>query len=176
MPRFRRYLEADRCYFVTTATYRRRPLFADPGLCRVLEGNLKFYRDRMKFGLHGYVIMPDHVHLMITPRQPATISDVMRNFKSYAAKEVRHVLAAPGPVWQSRFHDRVIRGEDQFHSALDYIHLNPVKARLVQSAISYEFSSCRFWEEGTGPIALDPPGGHGWGRDLREVGSSQVAG
>ena len=176
MPRFRRYLEADQCYFITTSTYRRRPLFADPRLCRILECNLKFYRDRMKFGLHGYVIMPDHMHLLITPRQPATISDIMRNFKSYAAKEMRRFLATTGPVWQSRFHDRVIRGEAQFHLALSYIHLNPVRAALVQSATGYEFSSCRFWEEGVGPIALDPPGGHGWGRDLQEDSSELVAG
>ena len=83
MAAFRRYLEAGQCYFVTTAAHLRQPLFADHRLCRILEGNLKFYRDRMKFSLHGYVIMPDHVHLLVTPRQTATISDVMRNFKSY---------------------------------------------------------------------------------------------
>ena len=168
MPGFRRYVEAAHCYFITTATYRRRPLFADPRLCRIVEGNLKFYRDRMKFLLHGYVIMPDHIHLLITPRQSGTISDIMRNFKSYAAKEMRHDLATVGPVWQRRFHDRAIRSEDQFFSALEYIHSNPVKARLVQSPACYQFSSWRFWEEGVGPIALDPPGGHGWGRDLQE--------
>jgi len=153
MPGFRRYVETDHCYFITTATYRRRPLFADRRLCRILEGNLRFYRDRMRFGLHGYVIMPDHVHLLVTPQQTETISDIMRNFKSYTAREIREAVHVQGPIWQRRFHDRAIRSEDQFLSALEYIHLNPVKARLVQSAVAYEFSSCRFLEEGAGRLS-----------------------
>jgi len=175
LPRFRRYAEGEQCYFVTSGTHERRPLFRDPRLCLILLENLRFYHERMNFGLHGYVIMPDHIHLLITPREGSSISDIMRNLKSYAVREMRHALGIDGPVWQRRFYDRVIRNEEQFRSALDYIHLNPVKARLVQSASGYEFSSCRFWEEGLGPIALDPPGGYGWGRDLQEDGFVWVA-
>jgi putative transposase len=171
MPRFRRFTEGDYCYFVTTSIQDPLPLLRDARLCQILRKNLQFYRDRMKFGLHGYVIMPDHVHLLITPRQPATISDIMRNFKSYTSKGIREALGIRGPIWQRRFHDRVIRSEDQFRTALDYIHLNPVQAGLVQSARDYAFSSYRFWEEGDALLPLDALDGRGWGRDLRQEGS-----
>ncbi len=171
MPQFRRFTEGEYCYLVTAGTQDRRHLFRHAGLCRILVENLRFYRDRMRFGLHGYVIMPDHVHLLLTPRQPATVSDIMRNFKSYTSKEIQGVLGRRGPVWQHRFYDRVIRSEDQVRTALDYVHLNPVRAGLVQSAADYEFSSYRFWEEGDGPLQLDSLDGHGWGRDLQGEGA-----
>ena len=168
MPQFHRFTEGEYCYFVTTSVQARRPLFRDARLCQILLENLRFYRDRMKFSLHGYVIMPDHMHLLITPRQPATISDIVRNLKSYAGKEVRQALGGSGPIWQRRFYDRVIRSEKQFRATLDYIHVNPVRAGIVRSAEEYEFSSYRFWEEGDGLLSLDPLDGHGWGRDLQE--------
>ncbi len=156
MPRLRRFTEGEYCYFVTAGTQDRRPLFRDTFLCQIVLKNLQFYRDRMKFALHGYVIMPDHVHLLITPRQPATVSDITRNFKSYTSKEIREALAIRGPIWQRRFYDRVIRSEEQFRTALDYIHLNPVRAGVVRSARDCDFSSYRFWEEGDGVLQLDP--------------------
>jgi len=169
MPRFRRYAEGEQCYFVTSGTHERRPLFRDPRLCLILLENLRFYHERMNFGLHGYVIMPNHIHLLITPREGSSISDIMRNLKSYAAREMRHALGIDGPVWQRRFYDRIVRGEAQFLAALDYMHENPVQAGVVESAGAYEFSSRRFWEDGSGPIELDGLDGHGWGRDLRRV-------
>ena len=156
MPRLRRFTEGEYCYFVTAGTQDRRPLFRDTRPCQILVKNLQFYRDRMKFALHGYVVMPDHIHLLVTPRQPATVSDIMRNLKSYTSREIREALGIRGPIWQRRFYDRVIRGGEQFRAALDYIHLNPVRAGLVQSATDYESSSYRFWEEGNGLLRLDP--------------------
>ncbi len=156
MPRLQRFTEGEYCYFVTTATQDRRPLFRDERLCQMLVKNLRYYRDRMNFALHGYVIMPDHIHLLVTPRQPETVSDVMRNLKSYTSKEIREVLGTQGSIWQRRFYDRVIRGEEQFRTALNYIHLNPVRAALVRSARDYKFSSYRFWGEGDGLLQLDP--------------------
>jgi len=167
MPPLRRFTEGEYCYFVTSGTQDWRPLFRDKRICQILVKNLRFYRDRMKFLLHGYVVMPDHVHLLVTPRQPPTISDIMRNLKSFTGKEVREALGVRGPIWRRRFYDRVIRTEEQFRVALGYIHLNPVRAGLVQSARDYEFSSYLFWEEGDGRLALDSLDGHGWGRDLR---------
>src|SRR4030042_4414445 len=125
MSRFRQFTESEYCYFVTAGTRDRRPLFRDTPLCQLLVKNLQFYRDRMKFALHGYVIMPDHIHLLITPRQPASISDIMRNFKSYTSKEIQEDLGVQGPIWQGQIYERVIRGEDQFRAALVDTSLHP---------------------------------------------------
>ncbi|MBI1886395.1 MAG: transposase [Chloroflexi bacterium] len=141
MPQFKRYILPDHCYFATTATKERRAFFADPRLSQMIMDNLRFYRDHMGFRLHGYVVMPDHVHLLITPGS-CSISDIMRNFKSFTGKQIREALRISGPIWQSRFYDRVIRDEAQFVAALNYIHLNPVKDGLVSLPEDYEFSSC----------------------------------
>ena len=155
MSRLKRYDLPNQCYLVTTVTRDRRPYFADARLATMLVDNLRFYRERMGFLLHGYVIMPDHVHLLVTP-VACTVSEIMRNFKSFTSKQIRETLRQSGPIWQRRFYDRVIRDEQQFLAALDYIHLNPVRSGLVSSPENYEFSSCRaFAECGTPLLHID---------------------
>jgi len=88
MRTFKRYNAANYCYLVTTVTEGRRPYFGSPSLAHIFIRNLYFYRDRGDYVLHGFVVMPDHVHLLLTPLKE-TISDVMRNIKSYVAKDVR---------------------------------------------------------------------------------------
>ncbi len=156
MPQFRRYHLPDHCYFVTTTTVDRRAYFADRRLAEILLDNLRFYRSRMRFRLHGYVIMPDHVHLLVTSGG-SSISDIMRNIKSFTSKQIREILGVKGAVWQSRFHDRIVRDETEFRAVLEYIHLNPVKAGLVASPEGYKFSSYSAYAGlGTAPLEVDP--------------------
>ena len=82
-----------------------------------------------------------------------TLSDIMRDVKSYTAKQIRETLCESGSVWQTRFHDRGIRTEIQFLAAVDYIHQNPVKAALAESAEGYDFSSARAYS-GWAPAGL----------------------
>ena len=86
--------------------------------------------------------MPDHLHLILTPRR-IDLSDVMRNLKSFCAKQIREATGISVPVWQSRFHDRAIRNEEQYRQAIEYVHQNPVKAGLVEDFEEYEYSSAR---------------------------------
>ena len=148
---FRRYLEAGRAYLVTTNTKDRQPLFADAGLARIVLRNLRFYRDRFDFKLHAYVVMPDHLHLLLTPGR-IQLPDIMRNLKSYIAKEVHEAQNGGGSTWQPRFHDRGIRDHRQFDAALKYIHLNPVKAGLARSEDEYEFSSAHAYSSDREPL------------------------
>ena len=136
---FRRFLQS-RCYFVTANTHNRRRIFSDQNACLIVLDNLAFYRDRGDFWLHAYIIMPDHLHLLLTP-VARNLSDVMRNVKSYIARQLIDELAEPPPVWQARFHDQMIRDERHFVSAVEYIHANPVKADICTSAEGYAYSS-----------------------------------
>ena len=155
MPNYRRPADIGLCYFITTNTIDRRPLFIDPRVCRILVDNLRFYRDRGDFLLHAYVIMPEHLHLVITTVN-VNVSGVMRNLKSHTAKDIRECLGCDGPVWQERFHDRGIRGMPQFRAMVEYVHENPVKARLVDVAADWEFSSAGVIMEGRrGPLDVD---------------------
>lgn len=68
-------------YFITTNTHRRFPYFAEPLLCELFIADLHLAQSLKKFILHGYVILPDHVHLLIEPASLANISAIMHNIK-----------------------------------------------------------------------------------------------
>jgi REP element-mobilizing transposase RayT len=125
---------------VTTNTHARLPLFRDATLATVVLQNLEFYRERLDFSLNAFVVMPDHLHLLLIPRE-TWLSDIMRSLKSFSAKQIIDAVGTQGPIWQSRFHDRAIRSEDQFLAAIEYIHQNPVRAGLSSSAEQYPYSS-----------------------------------
>ena len=95
--------------------------------------------------------MPDHLHLLLTPGR-IQLPDIMRNLKSYIAKEVHEAQNGGGSIWQPRFHDRGIRDHRQFDAALKYIHLNPVKAGLARSENEYEFSSALAYSSDREPL------------------------
>jgi REP element-mobilizing transposase RayT len=136
----------------------RRRLFDVASLCDLVVENLRFYRDRGDFRLHAYVIMPDHLHLLLTPDR-VDLSGCMRNLKSFIAKALHERGVRAGAVWQSRFHDRGIRGEYQFESAAEYIHMNPVKAGLAGVPSDFRYSSAGlYWGRG-GLLGVDLPDG-----------------
>ncbi len=106
----------------------------------IVLANLEFYQKRLDFRLNAFVVMPDHLHLLLVPGE-TWLSDIMRSLKSFIAKQIIGAMGGAGPIWQSRFHDRAIRREDQFLTAVDYIHQNPVRAGLSPSAEQYPYSS-----------------------------------
>jgi REP element-mobilizing transposase RayT len=89
----------------------------------------------------AYAILPDHLHLLLAPREPFNVSKVLHNLKSFSGKAINVELERSGPVWQRGFYDRVIRDEAQLRETIEYIHQNPVAARLVSNAAAYRWSS-----------------------------------
>ena len=145
----------ERTYYLTSCVEGRRPLLRRGDLA---EAVIEFYSQRRRCGeiaLHGYVVMPDHYHVLVTLRGSASISGVVRKVHSLFARLCRRTTGLRGPIWQSRFYDHVIRDEDDWRAKLSYMHGNPVRAELVQNATEYPWSSCRFWEAGEGPVRCD---------------------
>jgi putative transposase len=142
---FRRYHEEGYAYFITTNTEGRSRIFASHEMAQVAIDTLIFYRDRGDFILHAFVVMPDHMHLLMTPLV-GTISDAMRNVKSWIAKEVRQRNGIHGKIWQTRFHDTFVRNDAHFNEVIQYIHWNPVMAGIVREPGDYHFSSWGWWE------------------------------
>jgi putative transposase len=147
MRTFKRYELPGYCYFVTTVSDGRHLYFQSPDLAQLVVETLAHYRDRSDYALHAFVVMPDHLHLLVTPHRKS-ISDVMRNIKSWIAKEVRERTGNEGAIWQVSFHDTVIRSDDHFRKAVEYIHWNPVHAGIVREPGEYRFSSWALWESG----------------------------
>jgi putative transposase len=142
-------------YALTCCLDRRRRLFADPDLCRALIDLWAEARERGDIVLHGYVIMPDHYHVLATLTEAPSISNVVRRAHSTFARMVRSRLVVDGRVWQRRFWDHVIRDDEDWRTKLRYLHDNPVRAGLVEYATDYPWSSASFWETGTGPVTCE---------------------
>lgn len=153
-------------HFVTTTLSGFVELFNQVGYVQILLRNLNFYREKFEFKLLGYVIMADHLHLIILPGPKGNISEIMRDFKKHAAREIIQQLEEEKrldiltifqkaaqryhreenreyQVWQDRFDDLALYSDDIFRTKLNYIHNNPVKAGLVASPNDYPYSSAR---------------------------------
>jgi len=87
-----------------------------------------------KMRIYGYVVMPEHVHLLVSEPASETLADAMHFLKLSFTKRLRHT----GSFWQKRYYDRNIRDAAEFDEKLGYIHLNPVRAGLVERAIDRE--------------------------------------
>ena len=91
-------------------------------------------------GTHSYVVMPNHVHLLITPLAP--LPEVLRRVKGRTSRESNVLLGSTGkPFWQHESYDHWVRGGDEFRRIQAYIENNPVKAGLVRTPEEYPWSS-----------------------------------
>ena len=121
-------------FFVTTATHNRRRLFQVEANAQLLLETIDI--SRANYLLHAYVVMPDHLHLLITPTV-ITLERSMQLIKGGFS----HRLGSKFPVWQRGFTDHRIRDAADFRARLQYIHRNPVEARLCEQPEAYAFSS-----------------------------------
>jgi putative transposase len=122
-------MDNQRTFFVTTVTWQRRPIFRDGPKVTLLLDVLFHYRDQEKYLLHEFVIMPDHLHLLITPTMDVSLERAMQfikgNFSYRLGKEAKM------KVWQESFTNHRIRDAEDYEKHRSYIQLNPVRAGLV---------------------------------------------
>jgi putative transposase len=142
-------------YYLTCCTARRRPLLLQGHLGGYLVGLYADQRDKGRIALHGYVVMPDHYHVLLTLKDDASVSGVVRAVHSLFARRCRATTNTRGRVWQTRFYDRVVRSEPDWREKLSYLHDNPVRRDMVAASVRYRWSSARFWETGSGPVQCD---------------------
>jgi REP element-mobilizing transposase RayT len=92
------------------------------------------YRERhlRHYQLHSYVVMPNHVHLLMTPL--VEVSKVMQSLKRFTAREGNRMLSRTGqPFWQDESYDRLVRNGPEFDRITHYIEMNPVNAGLAST-------------------------------------------
>ena len=119
-------------YAITTTTYRRRALFVRTVNAELLVKALFHYRDQGRYLLHGFVVMPEHLHVLLTPSSTQTIERCAQCIKGGFSHEVRKQFA--GEVWQTGFHEHRIRDGEDFRGQLGYIAANPGKRGLADNA------------------------------------------
>ena len=91
--------------------------------------------------MHGYVVMPDHVHLLFTLCQGAELSQVMKVFKGYSARRINALLGRKGNLWEKQYHDHGVRDEKDFVTRLHYMLENPERLGLVDRYEEWTYSS-----------------------------------
>ncbi|HXY14450.1 MAG TPA: hypothetical protein VEI26_08125 [Terriglobales bacterium] len=113
-----------------------------------------------KYHLHAVVIMPEHVHLLLTPLRdssgwPYALAAILKLIKGTSARSVNKLHSTSGPVWQEESFDHVLRSEESFVEKLDYMRQNPVRRGLVQRPDDYPW----LWIEPCGsdtPVRQEP--------------------
>jgi putative transposase len=121
---------------------RTGPLFLhQPEVAKMVTDAIH-YRDLRTYRLHAFVVMPSHVHLLMTPL--VAVSQVMQSLKRFTAREANRLLGLPGqPFWQGESYDRLVRNETEFERIVHYIERNPVTAGLAATPENFPWSSAR---------------------------------
>ena len=124
-----RFHHSGQSHFVTLCCYHRRRLFTTDASRRIFESALEGVRRTFRLHVYGYVVMPDHVHLLLSEPQQDTLADALKSLKQGVS---RRLIGDADHFWQKRYYDFNIRNHPQFVEKLRYIHRNPVKAGLSE--------------------------------------------
>ena len=114
----------------------------DPRIARVVEDTLLHF-DSERYRLLGWVVMPNHVHVVAATIEGWPLSKILYSWKSWTAKEANKLLDRTGAFWQREYHDRFIRDGRHLDAALRYMEQNPVKAGLCTRAEDWPWGSAR---------------------------------
>ena len=166
-----RYHGAGYLHFITTSCYQRRPLLGAPRSRDLFLQVLEQVRQRHRFVVVGYVIMPEHVHLLLSEPERGNPSIVMAALKqSFAHRFLRRLRAKNHPeqgmlwnaaldqghIWQHRFYDFVVFTSKKRVEKLRYMHRNPVARGLVLEPQQWAWSSFRHYADGErGPVLVN---------------------
>lgn len=160
MPRLRHYDGLGTARFVTFSCFEHHPFLDDEVVIIQLLKHVELLRTRHKIKIVAYVIMPDHVHLVLYPPDDVKLGLAIGRMKGRAARaiiplcEERLVRSTGAPaLWQKRCYDHNCRSVDVVWEKIRYCHNNPVQRGLVSRARDWPWSSCR-WYEGSRDVPL----------------------
>jgi putative transposase len=128
-------------YFITFSTWQRTRLFVVENYARLFLKTLYSYNRQGAFQLHAFVVMPEHVHLLLTPAHDITLERTLQFIKGGYSRAFGLHFGLKKEVWQRGFTDHRIRDAHDFAAHRDYIHQNPIRRRLVQNAADYKYCS-----------------------------------
>ena len=136
-----RFSVSNAAYFITTCAARRRPIFASRENASLAINAIQWLRRNGKARILGYVVMPDHVHLVLILPPGGNLSKTMQVWKGFTSRVLRERRRVRPPVWQKGFYDHAARDETDLRARLQYMHENPVRKGIVNCASEYPFSS-----------------------------------
>lgn len=172
----RNYNEPGHAHELTFSCFRGFQFLKAERTCEWLHDAIIAARKTHAFDLWAFVFMPEHVHLIVHPRQPVyEIELILQSIKEPVGRKVVDYLREYAPEWlpriavtkgdRTRYHfwqkgggyDRNVIEPHTLLSMIDYIHMNPVRRGLVERAMDWQWSSAAYWQAGgSSPILLDP--------------------
>ena len=125
-----RYSEPGRLYLLTTITQKRRPLFQDFKLGRLVVDQFRQAHDDGIVTSKAWVVMPDHFHWLVELHNK-TLGELMCRVKSRSSLNINNFAQTSDRVWQKGYHDRALRREEDLKATARYIVQNPIRAGLA---------------------------------------------
>jgi putative transposase len=167
---------SGQAHFLTFSCYGRKPLLAEMEMESAFLHVLERARRRFAFCVWGYVVMPEHVHLLISEPSHGTLANSMQALKSNVSIEARkrgRRSLGEERFWLPRYFDHNVRNYAGFLTQLRYIHRNPVKRGLCSKPEEYSWSSFRAWSSGEiGPVEIE----NQWTARRRELERGPIRG
>jgi putative transposase len=136
-----RMVASQRTFFVTSSTWNKQALLQSDPSATLLIDVLYHYRKEGKYLLHEFVIMPDHVHLLITVGAEMTVEKAVQFIKGGFAFRAGRELGFRAPVWQKGFSEVRVTSTEALSGIQAYIQSNPVKRFLAHAPADYQYSS-----------------------------------
>ncbi|HSZ63441.1 MAG TPA: transposase [Terriglobales bacterium] len=144
----KRYYGTGSLHFITWSCYRRSPLLGSPARRDLVLTALELMRVRYRYAVIGYVVMPEHVHLLISEPLIGDPSKIIQAVKLSVSRRLAIAGEFSGRFWQSRFYDFNLWGHQKEIEKLKYMHRNPVVRGLVASPEDWRWSSYRSYAYG----------------------------
>ncbi len=126
-------------YHITTRTLGGKFLLSRAQDKQVIVSALEFYRDRKDFELYGFVVMDNHIHLVLRPAEGIGLSAIVDRLKTWTSR--RNFTKRGSALWERRYDDNRIKSRKEMQSVLRYIHGNPVRADMASRPEDYLWSS-----------------------------------
>lgn len=132
---------SDRTFFVTSVTWERRPIFRSDRAAGLFLAVLFGYRDRELFQLYEFVVMPDHIHLLLAPKPTVSLERATQFIKGGYSHRFMKETGSRMEIWERSFTNHRIRDAADYEKHRSHILQNPVRVGLVDLPEEYPYSS-----------------------------------
>jgi len=149
MPRFlERFHHSRQLHYITFTCYHRAANLSSPEACHLVEQTLERVRRWYGFWINAYVVMPEHVHVLMSEPERGDVAVAIQMLKQVVARGMH----SSSPFWQRRYYDFNLWSHKKFVEKVRYIHRNPVRSGLVERPEDWEWSSFRYYATGVKAI------------------------
>ncbi len=143
MPRKPRFYISGVPVHIVQRGHSREPVFFEVSDYQAYLNWVQEAADRYGAEVHAYVLMTNHIHILVTPKDKEGVSRMMQYIGRRYVPYINHTYGTSGTIWEGRYKASLIHNEEYLLSCMRYIELNPVRANMVKSPGSYRWSSYR---------------------------------